>query len=262
MHRWMMLPAILLLTAQAGPPAPPLSSVPVASVTVVARYPHDRTAFTQGLSWCDGELYESTGHIGKSDVRRVDLASGEVLARTPIPAGLFGEGSACWQDALYSVTWTTGEGFRWDRASLRAVGRFTYAGEGWGLTGDDHNLVMSDGTDRLRFIDPEKFVERRAVHVTLNGRPLRRLNELEHVEGELFANVWMTGFIARIDPASGKVTGLIDLRPLAAELALADPDAVANGIAYDPGTKRLFVTGKNWPVLFEIAIGPVVGTAQ
>lgn len=262
MRRWMMLPAILLLTAQTEPPAPPPLSVPVASVTVVARYPHDRAAFTQGLSWCDGELYESTGHVGKSDVRRVDLASGKILARAPIPVDLFGEGSACWQDKLYSITWTTGEGFRWDRASLRTVGRFTYMGEGWGLTSDGHNLVMSDGTDRLRFIDPEGFVERRALQVTLNGRPLRRLNELEHVEGELFANVWMTGFIVRIDPASGNVTGLIDLRPLAAELGLADRDAVANGIAYDPVAKRLFVTGKNWPVLFEITIGPVVGTAR
>lgn len=261
----MMLFTLLLLTAQTAPPlqqSVPVASVPVAGVTVVARYPHDRTAFTQGLSWCDGALYESTGQIGRSDVRRVDLASGKVVSRARIPAALFGEGSACWKDSLYSVTWTTGEGLRWDRATLRRTGRFTYAGQGWGLAGDGGQLILSDGTDRLRFIDPDGFVERRAVQVTLNGRPLTQLNELEHVEGEIFAHVWMTGFIARIDPASGSVTGQIDLRPLAAELALADHEAVANGIAYDPHAKRLFVTGKNWPTLFEIAIGPAIGTAD
>lgn len=258
MRRWMMLPA-LLLTAQAAPPAPAPPGVPVAGVTVVARYPHDRTAFTQGLSWCDGALYESTGHIGQSDIRRVDLKSGRVAARAAIPAKLFGEGSACWKDALYSVTWTTGEGFSWDRASLRRTGRFTYAGQGWGLAGDGRQLILSDGTDRLRFIDPDGFAERHAVRVTMNGRPLDQLNELEFVEGEILANVWMTGFIARIDPASGKVTGLIDLRPLVAEVALADQGSVANGIAYDAQGKRLFVTGKNWPTLFEIQLGETIG---
>lgn len=258
MRLWMMLFAPLLLAQTAPPPAP--DTVPVASVNVVARYPHDPTAFTQGLSWCDGALYESTGHVGRSDIRRVDLTSGEIRARTPIPADLFGEGSACWKDALYSVTWTTGDAFRWDRGTLRRTGRFTYAGQGWGLTFNDRHLVLSDGTDRLRFIDPERFVERGAVRVTLNGRPLKRLNELEHVEGEIFANIWMTGFIARIDPASGKVIGLIDLSSLVAEVGLTDPNAVANGIAYDPRANRLFVTGKNWPTLFEITIGPEIGT--
>ncbi|RHW16881.1 glutaminyl-peptide cyclotransferase [Sphingomonas gilva] len=262
MHRSILLPALLLLAAQSAPPATAPESVPVAGVSVVARYPHDPAAFTQGLSWCDGVLYESTGHVGRSDVRRVDPASGKIIARAPIPADLFGEGSACWKDALYSVTWTTGEAFRWDRASLRRTGRFSYVGEGWGLTSDGASLVLSDGTDRLRFIDPDGFTERRSVAVTLNGRPLTQLNELEFVEGEILANVWMTGFIARIDPASGKVTGLIDLRPLVAEVAMADRDAVANGIAYDPAGKRLFVTGKTWPTLFEIAVGEPIGRAQ
>jgi glutaminyl-peptide cyclotransferase len=262
MRRWILLPALLMLTAQTAPPAPAPPGVPVTSVTVVARYPHDPAAFTQGLSWCDGALYESTGHIGKSDIRRVELASGKVAARAAIPAELFGEGSACWKDALYSITWTTGEAFRWDRGSLRRTGRFTYAGEGWGLAGVDRELVLSDGTDRLRFIDPEKFVERRAVSVTLNGRPLTQLNELEHVEGEILANVWMTGFVARIDPASGKVTGLIDLSPLVAEVALADRDSVANGIAYDARGKRLFVTGKNWPTVFEVKLGETIGSVD
>lgn len=259
MRRWMILPA-LLLTAQT--PAPTPASVPVVGVTVVARYPHDRTAFTQGLSWCDGALYESTGHVGQSDIRRVDLTSGKVAARVAIPTELFGEGSACWKDALYSVTWTTGEGFSWDRASLRRTGRFTYAGEGWGLTGDGRQLILSDGTDRLRFLDPDSFTEQRAVKVTLNGRPLDRLNELEFVEGEILANIWMTGFIARIDPANGRVTGLIDLRALAAEVALPNRDSVANGIAYDAQTKRLFVTGKNWPTLFEVQLGESIGTVD
>lgn len=264
MRRWMTLPALLLLTAQtAAPPAAPAPlSVPVASATVVARYPHDRTAFTQGLSWCDGALYESTGHVGHSDIRRVDLASGKVAARASIPTGLFGEGSACWKDALYSVTWTTGEGFSWDRATLRRTGRFTYVGEGWGLADDGRQLILSDGTDRLRFIDPDGFAEIRAVQVTLNDRPLDQLNELEFVEGEILANIWMTGFIARIDPASGKVTGLIDLRPLVAEVGLSDRDSVANGIAYDARGKRLFVTGKNWPTMFEIKLGGTIGAVN
>lgn len=262
MRRWMTLPLWLLLTAQVAPPTPAPPGVPVVSATVVARYPHDPAAFTQGLSWCDGALYESTGHIGQSDIRRVDLASGKVAARAAIPAKLFGEGSACWKDSLYSITWTTGEGFSWDRASLRRTGRFTYTGEGWGLTGNGRQLILSDGTDRLRFIDPKGFAERRAVWVTMNGRPLDQLNELEFVEGEILANVWMSGFIARIDPASGKVTGLIDLRPLVAEVALADRDSVANGIAYDAAGKRLFVTGKNWPTLFEIQLGETIGTVD
>jgi glutaminyl-peptide cyclotransferase len=257
----MMLPLSLLLTAQVAPPAP-ATGVPVVSATVVARHPHDPAAFTQGLSWCDDALYESTGHIGPSDIRRVDLTSGKVTARTAIPAGLFGEGSACWKDALYSITWKTGEGFRWDRAKLRRTGRFTYAGEGWGLTSDGRQLILSDGTDRLRFIDPEGFAERRTVQVTMNGGPLDQLNEIEFVEGEVLANIWMTGFVARIDPASGKVTGLIDLRPLVAEVALADRDSVANGIAYDAQAKRLFVTGKNWPTLFEIQLGETIGTVD
>lgn len=259
---------LLLLMAQAAPPADPAPAAPVATgvpvvgVTILARHPHDPAAFTQGLSWCDGALYESTGRIGQSTIRRVELASGAVAARTAIPRGLFGEGSACWKDSLYSLTWTTGRAFRWDRATLRQTGQFDYEGEGWGLAADAGGLIASDGTDRLRFIDPEGFRETRSLRVTLNGRPLNRLNELEYVEGEIFANIWMTGFIARIDPAGGAVTGLIDLRPIAAEIGLSDPDAVANGIAYDPTGKRLFVTGKNWPTMFEIALGDMVGTVD
>lgn len=254
----MMLLA-LLLSLQTAPEPP---GVPVSSVTVVARHPHDTAAFTQGLSWCDGTLYESTGHVGQSDIRKLALPGGKLLARTPIPRDLFGEGSACWKHELVSVTWTSGRGFRWDRATLEQTGSFTYPGEGWGLAADARHLILSDGTAILRFMDPENFAERRRVTVTLGGRPLELLNELETVEGEIFANIWMSGFIARIDPASGTVTGLIDLRPLIAEVGLSDPGAVANGIAYDPDSKRLLVTGKYWPTLFEIAIGPVTATAR
>jgi len=250
---------------QAAPPAVPATTaagVPVYAADVVARFPHDSGAFTEGLLFCGGALYESTGKEGASDVRRVNLADGKVVARGWIATELFGEGIACWQNALLSVTWKTGLGFRWSLPALKQSGKpFRYAGEGWGMTSDATGIILSDGTATLRRIDPVRFAERGRIAVTLNGRPLQKLNELEVYRGRILANVWMTGFVARIDPASGKVDGLIDLRPLVAEIASADPDAVANGIAYDAATDRLFVTGKYWPTVYEIRIGEEVGRA-
>ena len=239
------------------------SGVPVYAADVVARFPHDPRAFTEGLLFCGGALYESTGKEGASDIRRVTLADGKVVARAPIAPGLFGEGIACWQKALASVTWNSGIGFRWTLPALKQAGKpFRYPGEGWGMTSDATSILLSDGTPTLRRMDPVRFVERGRIAVTLNGRPLKNLNELEYVKGCILANVWMSGFIARIDPATGKVEALIDLRPLIAEVNNPDPDAVANGIAYDAAGDRLFVTGKYWPTLFEITPGEEVGRAR
>jgi len=249
--------------AAGTPPAPATDGVPVYAANVVGRFPHDTGAFTEGLLFCDGALYESTGKEGASDIRRVNLADGKVIARARIEPGLFGEGIGCWNKGLTSVTWKTGIGFRWTLPALKKTGKpIRYAGEGWALTSDGRALILSDGTPTLRLMDPTSFAERGRIAVTLNGRPLQKLNELEYVKGRIFANVWMTGFIARIDPATGKVDGLIDLRPLAAEVGNADPDAVPNGIAYDAAADRLYVTGKYWPTLYQITLGEEVGRAR
>jgi glutaminyl-peptide cyclotransferase len=229
---------------------------PVYDYRVVEAYPHDRHAFTQGLFYLDGYLYESTGHIGQSTVRRVNLEDGRVVRSADVPPPLFGEGIVNWGDQIVSVSWQSGIGFRWDRATLRRLGEWRYPGEGWGLTQNGREIIMSDGTAQLRFLDPETMAERRRVTVTDGGTLVPRLNELEWVNGEIFANVWMTPMIARIDPDSGRVTGWIDLTELARETSDPSRDSVLNGIAYDAAGDRLFVTGKYWPRLYEIDIVP------
>jgi glutamine cyclotransferase len=237
--------------------APPRTEAepPVQSFRVVHAYPHDPGAFTQGLVWLDGRLWESTGLVGASTIREVDLESGRVLRSVDIPPGLFGEGIVNWGDEILSITWQDGVGFRWDRRSFRQTGRWNYSHEGWGLTQDGRHIILSDGTPTLRFLDPATMREVRRIDVTSAGQPVARLNELEYANGEILANVWMTSRIARIDPASGRVVGWIDLAPLAAE-AGANEDNVLNGIAYDAERDRLFVTGKNWPRLYEIDLVP------
>ena len=239
----------------APPPSAPAPepAVAVARLEVVARYPHDSAAFTQGLLWHDGALYESTGE-GQSEIRRVALEDGRVLARTPIPAGQFGEGLALWKSTLISLTWKNGIAHRWRLDSLKRTGEFRYPGEGWGLTTASDGLILSDGTPILRVLDPDNFKERRRVSVTLAGKPVQRINELEMVDGKLLANVWMTGFIIEIDPANGHVSRVIDARALVAEVGAKSTDAVLNGIAWDADQRRLFVTGKLWPTLFEVKI--------
>jgi glutamine cyclotransferase len=250
---WLVLLAVPAAAQQPAPPAPAATGTPpIYDYRIVATYPHDPQAFTQGLVYLEGDLYESTGQIGLSTIRRVRIADGHVLQSVPIPPDQFGEGIVNWGSQLISLTWTGGVGHRWDRATLTRLGEWRYAGEGWGLTQDGASIIMSDGTSELRFLDPQTLAERRRVAVTAGGRPVTRLNELEWVNGEIFANIWMTGFIVRIDPATGAVTGIIDLRPLAAENASGDGDNVLNGIAYDAAGDRLFVTGKNWPRLYEI----------
>lgn len=182
------------------------------------------------------------------------MATGKVLRSARVPDIYFGEGLTHWDGDLISLTWKRGTGFRWDRATFLQTGTFGYSGEGWGLTQDGRHLIMSDGTDQLRFLDPEDFSEIRRITVTWGGRPVRLVNELEYVKGEILANVWMTDRIARINPGTGRIIDWIDLSPLVRKLALSDYDAVLNGIAYDAEADRLFVTGKYWPKLYEIRL--------
>lgn len=222
---------------------------------IVARYPHDAEAFTQGLLWHDGMLYESTGRIGRSDVRKVDLDTGEVIAQTSIPADQFGEGLAIWDDEFVSLTWRDGAVHRWSLDGLSLVSSIAdFPFEGWGITTVKDGLIFSDGTDTLRVIDPETYAVERTISVTLNGRPLQQLNELEMIDGLVFANVWQTGYIVAIDPADGEVRKLIDLRAIVREVPVSDFGAVLNGIAWDAENRRMFVTGKLWPSLFEIKL--------
>lgn len=242
---------------QTTPASPVAAAPPVSRYTlqIVARYPHDPAAFTQGLLWHDGALYESTGKEGRSEVRRVSLADGRVLARRPIPSRRqFGEGMALWKATLVSLTWKDGVAYRWNANTLAPDGQRRYPGEGWGLTTAPDALVLSDGSAALRFLDPDTLAEKRRVTVTMRGRRLDRLNELEMVDGEVLANVWQTDFIVAIDPADGRVTKLIDATALAREIAARDSDAVLNGIAWDAKARRLFVTGKLWPTLFEVQL--------
>jgi len=235
-------------------PGAALAELPVAVPQIVKSYPHDPHAFTEGLFFRDGVFFESTGLEGHSNIRVVDPASGRVLRSTALPPGLFGEGIVAWKDQLISVTWRTGIGFRWSLKDLRPRSVFHYTGEGWGLTEDGRNLILSDGTPILRFLDPDSLAVLRVLKVTADGQPVERINELEYVKGEILANIWMTDRIARIDPKTGAVKGWIDVSNLAARAATTDPDAVPNGIAYDKAQDRLFLTGKDWPLLFEVKI--------
>jgi glutaminyl-peptide cyclotransferase len=228
-------------------------NLPMFGYEIVRVYPHDPKAFTQGLQYLDGALYEGTGQVGQSSIRKVELTTGKVLQRRDVPPPHFGEGITVWKNDLIELTWQTHVAFVYDRATFQPKKQFNYAGEGWGLTQDETGLIMSDGTDELRLLDPVTFAEKRRIKVTAAGAPLRNLNELESVKGEIFANVWQTDYIARIAPDTGKVTGYIDLRGLLTPAERAATD-VLNGIAYDAARDRLFVTGKWWPKLFEIKI--------
>jgi glutamine cyclotransferase len=222
---------------------------------IVHAYVHDSKAFTQGLVYVDGHLYESTGRNGSSSIRMVDLSTGRVLQHYDLPAEYFGEGLTAWGSNLVQLTWKAQKGFVYDRFSFTLLKTFQYEGEGWGLTHDDRQLIMSDGTSYLRFLDPRSFRETKRVHVTdETGRALQDLNELEYIRGEIYANIWQTDKIARISPRTGKVLGWIDLSGLIDKRELTDADAVLNGIASDSTGDRLFVTGKLWPKLFEIRI--------
>jgi len=228
---------------------------------VVKTYPHDPGAFTQGLLWRDGFLYESTGLHGRSSVRKVTLETGVPEQERLIDSRYFGEGIVDWKDRLISLTWQGEMGFVFDLGSFERIGEFSYPGEGWALTRDETRIIMSDGTAFLRFLDPDTLKETGRIQVMDDGRPVDNLNELEWVKGEVLANIWQTDRIARIDPATGRVTGWIDLAGLLGEADRAGRQVdVLNGIAYDPAADRLFVTGKLWPRLFEIRLTPKAGS--
>jgi glutamine cyclotransferase len=222
---------------------------------IVHAYPHDPQAFTQGLVYVDGHLYESTGQDGRSSIRMVDLSTGRVLQHYDLAAKYFGEGLTSWGNDLVQLTWKAELAFVYDRFSFAWKRTFHYAGEGWGLTHDDRQFILSDGTPVLRFLEPKSFSETKRISVTdEDGHPLSNINELEYIRGEIYANVWHTDQIVRISPRTGKVLGRIDLSGLVNKDQLSDPEAVLNGIAYDAKRDRLFVTGKLWPKLFEIKV--------
>ena len=242
---------LLALLAAMTDPAQPIERC---GYRIAQTYPHDATSFTQGLFWDDGHLYEATGQYGRSRIARLDLKTGKAVAQTKLPADQFGEGITRWQGQIIGVTWQGGFGNRWAIKDLKHVGTFKYAGEGWGVTMVGDSLALSDGTSQLRFFDPATMTEQRRVTVRFGSRPLAMLNELETINGEIWANVWMTDMIVRIDPASGAIKSWIDLSGLKEQAGASGSDSVLNGIAWDAKKKRLFVTGKYWPKLYEIAL--------
>jgi glutaminyl-peptide cyclotransferase len=239
--------ALVPVTAQRAQDAP------VYGYEVVNVYPHDREAFTQGLLYRDGVLYESTGLNGRSSLRKVQLETGKILQQVSVSSRYFAEGLTDWGARLVQLTWNTNVGFVYDRGSFKQQQTFSYTGEGWGLARDEKRLIMSDGSSTLRFLDPQTFTVTGQVQVADGSTPVRDINELEVIDGQVYANVWLTDRIAIIAPESGRVTAWINLAGLMAKTGLSG-DAVLNGIAYDASRKRLFVTGKLWPSLFEIRV--------
>ncbi|HEY0077280.1 MAG TPA: glutaminyl-peptide cyclotransferase [Pyrinomonadaceae bacterium] len=228
--------------------------IPTARYEVVNTFPHDKEAFTQGLIYHNGALIESTGQYGASTLRRVDLKTGKILKKTDVSSQYFAEGLTLFRDKIYQLTWTTRKGFIYDPETFELQGEFSFDGEGWGLTHDEENLILSDGTNQIRFLDPATFEIKRTITVMDKGRPLRNLNELEYVRGEIYANIWHSDRLVRIDPRTGNILGWIDLVGLLPKVEQRDEEAVLNGIAYDAAGDRLFVTGKLWPKLFEIRL--------
>jgi glutaminyl-peptide cyclotransferase len=232
------------------------ADVPEYNVAIVKTYHHDPDAFTEGLLYQDGYLFESTGRNGHSSIRKVALDTGAVVQQQDLDPKYFGEGIVNWKDRLIGLTYKTEIGFVYDLGTFKAISDFHYSGEGWGLTRDGSHVFMSDGTSDLRILDPDTLAERGRIHVTCEGRPIKNINELEWIKGEIYANIWLTNVIVRINPATGDVAGLIDVSSL---LALASADRavdVPNGIAYDAAGDRLFVTGKLWPTLYQITLSP------
>jgi len=251
MRRLLLLFASCLFSSLGSPG---LAAIPVQKAQVVRTYPHDSSAFTEGLLIRDGWLYESTGFEGHSFIRKKVLATGKTIQSIAIPSRYFGEGIVDWGNTLRSFVWHGGQGFIWNLKTLHQAGSWTYEGEGWAMTHDGRNIIMSDGTSTLRFLDPGTMQVSRRLSVTADGKPVTMINELEYVRGEILANIWQTGLIARIDPQDGHVKGWIDVNELWTKAATPGPDAVPNGIAYDKRTNRLYVTGKYWPYLFEIKL--------
>lgn len=252
--------AILNVGCQSGANAnlpanqPPANANAKAGYQIVNVFPHDAEAYTQGLLFTDGVLLESTGREGQSSLRRVEVQTGKVLHQVNVPRPYFAEGLALLNGKLYQLTWQHGVGFIYDAATFNKLGEFKFSGEGWGLTTDGNSLILTDGSHRIRFLDPETFAVRKTISVLDGGRVIDSLNELEFVKGEILANIWYDERIARIDPNSGRVNGWINLAGLREASGATDEEGVLNGIAYDAAGDRLFVTGKLWPKLFEIRL--------
>jgi glutamine cyclotransferase len=268
----MLVAAVLLLGALAAvttrstaPAATPFAGssakeaagatpAPVTGYEIVAEYPHDPAAYTQGLFWHDGYLYEGTGRNGSSWLRKIDPRTGEVLQQADLPDRYFGEGIARHGDSIYQLTWLAKRGFIYDADTFEPAGEFRYDTEGWGLTADDTHLILSDGSATLYFYDPDGFLLARTVRVTQDGDRVDDLNELEYIDGVVYANVWHSDFIYRIDPSTGNVIDRIDFSDLLAGGRPRDAEGVLNGIAFDPTTGNLFLTGKLWSKMFEIRL--------
>lgn len=251
---------VLLVTIgmAAGQSSSPKSKNPVPEYTfeVVRQFPHDPTAFTQGITYHDGFFYEGTGRTGKSSLSRVTPKTGQVVRKVDLAPDLFGEGVTVLGNKVFQLTWLSHLGFVYDLHDFRQLRTFQYPGEGWGLTTDGHDLFMSDGSSEIRVLDASRFAEKRRIKVRDGEKPVDQLNELEFVEGEIYANIWHSDRIARISPQTGKIVGWIDLTGLLGPFYQRQAEEVLNGIAYDREGKRLFVTGKLWPKIFEIRVIP------
>jgi glutaminyl-peptide cyclotransferase len=230
--------------------------IPIYGYQVVHTYPHDTSAYTEGFFYLDGYFYEATGNVGQSSIRKVDIATGKVLQKADLPPPDYGEGIVAWKNRLMELTWQSQHGFIYDLKTFKKLGQFDYPGEGWALTADNRHIYMSDGTATIRVLDPATLKQVGKIDVTAAGNPVRNLNELEWVKGQIYANVWLTHSIVRIDPATGKVVGVINLNGLGPKQEeMVDPsNDVLNGIAYDAEHDRLFVTGKRWPLIYEIKL--------
>jgi glutamine cyclotransferase len=259
---------LILASMRSEPPAQPSgansnrsltgSDAPARQVSyeVVNSYPHDPTSFTQGLLWADGGFYESTGLYGQSKLQRLEFPSGKVLKQLTLDPELFAEGLALVDTRLIQLTWKSHRGFVYEKDTFRVLQEFTYDTEGWGLTFDGKNLILSDGSSDLFYLDPQTFKPTRKLGITMNGQPVPELNELEFIEGEIWANVWQTDLILRIDPSTGQVTSFLNLKQILSPSDRKGSEDVLNGIAYDAQQKRIFITGKLWPRIFEIKLKP------
>jgi glutamine cyclotransferase len=232
--------------------------IPSYSLKVTASYPHSRNAFTEGLEWHHGVLYESAGLRGKSTLRKIDIVTGKTIKKKNLDASCFAEGMTVFHGKIYQLTWKSQKGFIYDANTLKKTGTFSFNGQGWGLTHDSKSLIMSDGTSKLRFLDPETFNVTRVLRVRLKGREINNINDLEYVNGIIYANIYITNTLIRIDASSGEITGLIDISPLYKQMSPFSFSSInmPNGIAYNPVKKDLYVTGKFWPKLFKVKLIP------
>jgi len=244
-----MLKAIILVIYLFPWNCTQLSAVTISNIDVIKKYPHDNTAFTQGLEFHEGKIYESTGLRGSSELRKIELETGRVIQRRPLDPQLFGEGITILQNKVFQLTWKSGNGFVYDLDSFDLDREFKISGEGWGLSNDGNNLLLSNGSNEILFLDPQTLQVLKRVSVTLNDKPQYLLNELEYVDGEIWANVWKKDEILRIDPLTGIVLGVLDVGTISERLS---DDDVANGIAWDEEGRKIYITGKFWSYIYEI----------